>query len=43
MEVTLVASTPKEAYALAYQKYENKFELISAKQIYSTDTRKISS
>ncbi len=43
IEVTLVASTPQDAYALAKTKYGSDFILISAKQIRYSEDDKISS
>ncbi|RLA75623.1 MAG: hypothetical protein DRG30_04340, partial [Epsilonproteobacteria bacterium] len=37
INVTLVASTPQEAYALSQEKYGNDFRLISARQIQLAD------
>jgi len=42
IKVTLVAPTPKEAYQLAYQRYQNNFKLLSAKQIYHQESAEIS-
>ncbi len=42
IRVTLVASTPQEAYKLAYQRYSNNFKLVSAKQIYNQKKGEIS-
>ena len=42
IEVTLVGSTPQEAYQLAKKKYQDSFRLISARQIALTDEDRIS-
>ena len=42
IEVTLVASTPQEAYQLAKKKYDGDFKLISARQIFDTIEKSIS-